>query len=320
MQILRCKTGPLDFEVQAGDPDIISIVKHALPSSGSAKDVPKATITIYNSPSWSQITEGAHAPDGLVFKLKHVTYIYYPNDDTYWIYVGDRARGLIDLKKSTTVWNVRHPIRPLRSAFHILMLDPLSLLLPPYGLLICHGAAVVSKQEATLLFGGSKSGKSSLGFLASHMNPSNGIRILSDDTLILDFTTNVAQVYPVNTGFGLTYDLLKSLNVQEQDILQYGQGKAYLSQVPHQTQGAYRINRIILLENQTEGPPETQVSKLNYERTLRAVLDNQTTIGSPYLIQRLNLFRRLVGQASGISLRYSTYCDLNVLLKMITED
>lgn len=320
MHILRCKTGPLDLEVHVEDFDILSFIEHTLPV-GSVKAAPEATIRIHEKASCPQIHERAsYDPTAIVYDLKNVTYVYYPHDSIYRVSVGNRARGLIDFKKSSAVWNMRRSIPAPRSAFHILVLDPLSLLLPSRGLQILHGAAVVSRQGATLLLGRSGSGKSSLGLLASHLNPDDEIRFLSDDTLFLDFTSDIVQVHPVHTGFGITSELLARLNIRDHNILQYGQGKAYLSHVPCQSQGPHKISRIIFLEKESAGPPSTKVTRLSREKTLLNLLDSQTTIGSPFLLERFNLLKRLTRQAPGISLRYAKYCNLDVLRTIVTED
>lgn len=320
MHTLRCKTGPLDLEVHVEDFDLLSLIEHTLPV-GSVKAAPKATIRIHEKASCSQILERAsYDPTAIVYDLKNVTYIYYPHDSLYRVSVGDRARGLIDFKKSSAVWSMWRSIPTPRSTFHILVLDPLSLLLPSHGLQILHGAAVVSRQGSTLLLGRSGSGKSSLGLLASHLNPDDEIRFLSDDTLFLDFTSDVVQVHPVNTGFGITFELLTRLNIWDHNILQYGQGKVYLSHVPYQSQGPHNIRRIIFLEKESDGASSTRVTRLSREKTLLNLLDSQTTIGSPFLLERFNLLRRLTRQAPGISLRYSKYCDLDVLRTIVTGD
>ena len=296
MHILRRKTGPLDLEVHVADFDILSLIERTLPV-GSVKATPKATIRIHEKVSCSQILErDSYDPTAIVYDLKNVTYVYYPHDSIYRVSVGNRARGLIDVRKSFAVWNVWRSIPTPRSTFHILVLDPLSLLLPFHGLQIFHGAAVVSRQGATLLLGRSGSGKSSLGLLASHLNPNNEIRFLSDDTLFLDFTADVVQVHPVNTGFGVTFELLTRLNIWDHNILQYGQEKVYLSHVPYQSQGPHKISRIIFLEKESDGSPGTKVKRLSREKTLRNLLDSQTTIGGPFLLERFNLLRRLTRQ------------------------
>lgn len=319
MPVLRTKIGPLDIAVQSDDSEFLAVANHALPRNGPATS-PKISIEIHKNPSIELNDVGAHIQDGQVFALNHVTYRFCPDPGVCWALVGEEALGLIDYGKSKTVWQVKHLPPPNRSSFHLYVLDPLSLLLPELGLLVCHGAAVVTEHGATLILGSSKSGKSSLSFLASHMGTSEGIRFLSDDTFVLDFDSSTIQVYPVNTGFGLSSKLLDEVSVRDRHIIQVGQGKVYLSRVPNQAKGPHRVAQMVFLSKQTEDILGTEVLTMNREKTLRALVNSQTTIGSPYLIERLNLFRRLACQISGVTLRYSKYCDVNVLRKILNEE
>lgn len=320
MHVLRRKVGPVDAKVRTDIPDVLAMVDHALEDAGSRTDF-QAVVTIRHGSVSAHRVEGSPDSGNMVFHLKHVIYEYDPNNLIYHVYAGCRARGFIDFKKSTAEWEVLQPMLP-RSTFHVLVLDPLSLLLPRCGIMICHGAAVAGKRGAVLLFGPSGCGKSTLGFLISHESSADGIRFMSDDTLILDFTRDVIQTYPINSGFGLTPDLIRRFSLQDakRGVLQRSQGKVYLSDVPSRVMGPQPVDRIIFLEKCPRRSNETEISWLDRKGTLRALLDSQATIASPNLMDRLALCQRLATQAPGICLRYVTYCDLDVLRQVVLED
>lgn len=320
MHTLRRKIGPVAFEVRTDILDILSMVEHALEDDGFATGS-QAVVTIRHSSASAQRVENYPGPGNVVFHLKHVTYAYDPNRLLYHVCAEDSARGIIDFKTSTAEWDVLQPMLP-RSAFHVLVLDPLSLLLTCHSVIICHGAAVAGKRGAVLLFGRSGCGKSTLGFLISHENPAAGIRFMSDDTLILDCTRDVIRAYPINSGFGLTPDLIRRFSLQAagREVLQRSRGKVYLSDVPRRAMGPQQVDRIVFLEKCSDGSNGTEVSWLDRKRTLRALLDSQMTIASPYIMNRLTMCQRLARQAPGVHLRYTTYCDLDVLRRVLEED
>lgn len=320
MQTLQRKIGPVGFEVRTDIQGILSMVEQALEDDSSAADS-QAVVTIRHNSTPAKRADDAPASGNRIFHLKHVTYAYDPNRLLYHVCAGNHARGIIDFKRSISKWEVLHPMLP-RSAFHVMVLDPLSLLLLRHSVIICHGAAVTGKQGAILLFGRSGCGKSTLGFLISHENNTSGIRFMCDDTLILDFTRDLVRAYPINSGFGLTPDLVRRFNLQAAGrvVLQRSRGKVYLSEVPHQVRGPQQIDRIIFLEKCSNISNRTEVSWLDKKRTLRALLEAQTTISSPYTMDQFTMYQRLAWQSPGVHLRYTKHCDLDVLRRVLEEN
>lgn len=322
MYVLKRNIGSRLVELRTTLPELIQVVEHAFAVDLSREsEPPLAVITVRCSPSLPQHVQHSEHADSLVFHLTDgITYTYNPSRMTYCVNAGESIQGIIDIQRSTAEYTVAMPILP-RTALHLLVLDPLSLLLIPHGILIYHAAALAAKGGASLLLGPSGSGKSTLGFLASHCDPAHDVQFMSDDTVVLDFSSGQACVYPINSGFGLSPGIIKrfDLQISEENVLQRSRGKIYVKSLSTQACKAQAAKQVVFLDKKVTSDRNTTVNWMNYGGTLRALLDSQTTIAGPYLKEKLRLNSLLAGQAKGVCLQYLEHCELETLRTVLNR-
>lgn len=244
------------------------------------------------------------------FKLKGSTYIYNTYFESYRTFIEDRASGMIDSLTQKVEWNIQQHNWLPRSFFHLLILDPLSLILPKYNSIILHAAALSTEHGAVLILGDSGYGKSTLCFLASR---GNKIKSLSDDTVAVN-CNSILKVHPIPSGFGLSPGLL-NIDSDSNNILQKSKGKIYYKSIPNQRTEPQILKSIILLRKW--GTEKTTFSRLNSLEALKSILDSQTTIGSPFNNIRFQLFRRLSTEVPCYELKYPEICDIEVFNQVV---
>lgn len=129
MRIVQRRIGSVGFEIHTDSLlDIFPIIETVLGEECIMKN-PQSIVTINYDSKPDLSANNDQGPDRVAFQLKHVTYVYEARSSTYYVHADDFARGFIDSQNSTATWNVLHTSFPPRSAAHILILDPLSLLL-----------------------------------------------------------------------------------------------------------------------------------------------------------------------------------------------
>jgi len=312
VQALVCSVGTAAVRIESDVRELVTVAERAL-GRGGAGDTIRAVIRVGRVDTAPK--HGAHDPGWRIFELRNATFAYDPRSLRYAVETGGQASGIVDCRGESAEWWLVGSLPP-RTLLHAFVLDPLSLLLPPHGVLICHGAAIAAHGEATLIFGRSGVGKSTLAFLASHEEPDFGVRHLSDDTVILDFTSDIVEAYPVGSGFGVTPDVLERFALRDSPVMQKSRGKAYLLEVPRRTLGPHPVRRVIFLRKSDAAPAGGDLRKLPQAETLSALLDAQTSIAGPHMISRLAMWRRLATQVSAVEVRYRERCDVDLIKRI----
>ena len=315
MHALCCSAGGIYIRVESDVPEVLSVTEHALGSVKGDADCAVSILVKRTTARTPALSDGDGA-GRTVFDLKHVTYVYDSSRLSYSVRAGEAAWGMIDCTNNSVEWHVRGPLPP-RTLLHGFVLDPLSLLLPRYSVMICHGTAVATTAGAVLLFGRSGVGKSTLAFLSSHEEPDVGIRHLTDDTMVLTFSGATVEAHPVHSGFGLTPDIVQRFRLEDLPVLQRSRGKVYVSRLPLQAYGAHPVRHVIFLQKEGGNAVECGVVRLSPAQRLQALLDAQTSIANPYVRHRLTMWQRLAIQASALRVRYREYCDVTLLRDLI---
>lgn len=202
----------------------------------------------------------------------------------------------------------------------MLILDPISLLLPSCGGLIVHAATLSVGQSATLVLGRSGSGKSTLSFLSAHHSPlTSDLRQLADDTALLRYNNGTSDIVaePIKTGFGLAPQLVNSRELGQSAVLERRSDKIYLRSVPNETGGVFPVLQVIFLERSESVLEKTEIRKLRQNELLKELLRYKTEIGSPFVRERLGLWRKLSRQASGVKIRYSEILNLDTFRNIV---
>lgn len=309
---MHWQAGPMNVVLRCDVSGLITTLGRALPPGSDG--TPAATISIRAACELRPADEECSSPAFRRFRLKHVTYTYGSEAASYTMRVGDRAWGRCDCRRLQVEWAVAADIPP-RSALHLLVLDPLSLLLPLHGALVCHAAVLVNDAGATLLVGPSGSGKSSLGFLLSHAGDAPAWRFLSDDTVILQDAGGLILAHPVRSGFGLPVDLAARFSAMLGDmvVLQRARGKIYFEGVPNQCARPQALRQIVFLERGECAEEDIMVARRRPAETLRALIDLHASIAGPHLVAQFKLWQRLAREIPASGVRFRAHCPPDVL-------
>ena len=254
------------------------------------------------------------------YQLSTPSYTYFPELNFYNVTIPEIGSGVISFKEKKIEWSLSQPKLSPRSAFHMLILDPVSLFLPSWGGLIVHAATLSVGQSATLVLGKSGSGKSTLSFLSAHEPPlTSDLRQLADDTALLRYKNGVSDIVvePIKTGFGLAPQLVNSRGLGKSAILERRSDKIYLQSIPNETGGSLPVSQIVFLERSESSLEETEIRKLCRNQLLKELLRYKTEIGSPLVRERLGLWHKLSRQASGVKIRYSEILNLDTFKNII---
>jgi hypothetical protein len=309
-------------------PDLTRAATRALESDGIAvsdASIPapgEPAVTIIVRKSVSQPPDWEHLPTDLKeFRfVDGVVYRYSPGLDRYYVTAGDGIWGTIDFATSQVEWyaNAFEP----RYAVNLMVLDPLSLILPGQGLLICHAAAIEMNHKAALLYGKSGVGKSTISFLLSRRTEEARIRVIADDTVLLDLSADTPQIHPVYTGFGLTPAIAQEHGLDRAgcEVLFHNRGKNYYPRVPGQATGGAPVTMIVFLCKCDDGRVGTDVEQLPSGQAVLRLLAAQSSIPNPNLIKRVSWLQRLASQTTCFSLSYDTSCDLDLLTTLLTNN
>ena len=247
------------------------------------------------------------------------SYVFDREKDVCYVSLPRIAKGTIAFSESSVSWELEKIPKP-RSTFHILVLNPLTLFAPAHRLMIHHAAAITVERDAILLFGHSGIGKSTLTFLLSHSNTAADLCALSDDVVIMDFREREVVVWPINTGFGLSEEILTAsdLDIHERNIIQRSRNKLYLRCLPKQSpDGPYVVKRVVFLERDPAVDDGTRVQELDANSTLKRLLMFHTSMPRPYLVAKLDLCRSLARQAKGTVLSFGDYCDPDTVTALV---
>ena len=306
--------GSARAEIRSDVPEVLDVVRAALPRADGGGEA-DARITVSRTPGRSRFADEAGGNGEGVFRFEEgIVYRYDPERQRYSVTVRDAAWGEIDMAGCSATWLVARPMLP-RSLLHSLVLDPLSLMLPLRGVLICHGAAVVAQDGATLLLGPSGSGKSTLTYLLSGGGIPGGLRPLTDDTMVLDFMGEAVRVFPIRSGFGLPESLHPGGS--EADFggpaLQSSHGKVYVPKLPGTADGPHAVRRVAFLCKGASEEDRTELVPLGRAEARWHLLDGQSVIPSPGMVHRVGFMDRLALQASAVRVAYGERCDVGAL-------
>lgn len=254
------------------------------------------------------------------YQLPTSLYTYFPELNYYNVTIPKIGSGVISFEYKKIEWSLVQPKLSPRSAFHMLILDPISLLLPSWRGLIVHAATLSAGQSATLVLGRSGSGKSTLSFLSTHEPPlASDLRQLADDTALLRYNNGTSDIVaePIKTGFGLAPELVNSRGLGKSAILERRSDKIYLQSVPNEIGGSLPVSQIVFLERSGSFLERTEIRKLCRNQLLKELLRYKTEIGSPFVRERLGLWRKLSRQASGVKIRYSEILNLDTFRNIV---
>jgi hypothetical protein len=246
------------------------------------------------------------------FRLLGSTYIYNSHSQNYRVLIDNKAQGVINTQAQTIEWNLNEqPLLP-RNFFHLMILDPLSLISLKFNTIILHAAALSTEQGAVLVLGDSGYGKSTLCFLASR---GQNIKSLSDDTVAVN-GNSILTAHPIPTGFGLAPDLL-STTYERNNVLQKSRGKIYYKEIPNMRTEPQKIKSVIFLRK--FGAEKTTILPLSHLQALKYLIDSQTSIGNPYNNIRFQLFKRISSETNCYEIKYPELCDLELFKRTILE-
>lgn len=313
MRSVTLRVGQVAVRVESDVPEVLAVSKFALPQAGNRHA--SITVRVLASDTAPPPVIGAEGEE--VFALKHeTTFAYAASTRSYRAWFADAAWGTIDCDDELAEWRIL-TLLPPRTVLHSFILDPLSLLLPKHRSMICHGAAVVRQEGACLIFGKSGTGKSTLAFLATHTAGRNGLKHFADDTVLIDASGEVATAHPIQSGFGLSPECITRFGLDDRPVIQASRGKRYLTTVPHREIQARQIERAVFLIRDPEAPERAVVEELRNPAALRAMLAAQTSIASPYTMERFRMWKRIAAHVRTMAVRYRRYCDVESFLRAV---
>lgn len=206
-----------------------------------------------------------------------------------------------------------------RSLFHLGILDPYSLLCPKIGEIVVHGSILEKNHKAVLFIGRSGSGKSTVTHKLSKYSEVNK---LCDDTFIISFENNKLLAHSIDTGFGYDIDIAKSYIETGLYYELYNWGnKSYIfkkekySSVMIEPALIVFLNRII----SDEDISSTSIKKITKIELLRFFINNQTNISSPFLIEKMRIYKSISNILPGIYIDFINDCDISNLNDCIKE-
>jgi len=256
--------------------------------------------------------------------LKNVTYYYPENLELYYI-DGNCFTGIININKLEANWYVYETIEP-RTLFHLLILDPISLIAPYYNLLIGHGAVIKENNDAHVIFGHSGVGKSTISRLIS--NKFANLDKISDDTFAFEVGDGDIKVFPFNTGEGYLksdHDKNEEVRHLRDKIIIENPEKFYIIDGPTALSDPLILKNSYFLWRDTSTDPEagTQIKGLSDVDYLRELLESHTSIPSLYTQKKFMLWKLISNQSHGFLIRYCERCNvekLGVLMGWVYEE
>lgn len=219
------------------------------------------------------------------------------------------------MNKHEANWYVYEMIEP-RTLFHLLILDPISLIAPHYNLLIGHGAVIKENNQAHIIFGHSGMGKSTISRLLS--NHFSHLKKFSDDTFAFEVSNGGIKVFPFNTGEGYLKSyhdknkVIQNTRIDGEKVIIENNEKFYIliklttQRSPLQLKNSFFLVR----DDSIDG---TQIKELNSVDYLREMLETHTSIPSIYTQKKFSLWKAISDQSNGFLIRYREFCDVEKL-------
>ncbi|MDR9853134.1 hypothetical protein RJP21_05905 [Paenibacillus sp. VCA1] len=244
-------------------------------------------------------------------ELKNVIYYYPENLELYYV-DGNYFTGMININKQEANWYVYETIEP-RTLFHLLILDPISLIAPYYNLLIGHGAVIRENNHAHVIFGHSGVGKSTVSRLIS--NRFANLDKISDDTFAFEVGDRDIKVIPFNTGEGYLksdHDINEEVRNLRDKIIIENTEKFYILDGLTTLSDPLMLKNSYFLWRDTSTDPDvcTQIKELNDVDYLRELLESHTSIPSLYTQKKFILWKSISDQSVGFLIRYCELCNV----------
>ncbi|MFE6075213.1 hypothetical protein ACFVQB_12125 [Paenibacillus sp. NPDC057886] len=245
-------------------------------------------------------------------ELMNACYYYNRNLEEYYV-EGFGFSGNINVVKQEVHWFVYEMIEP-RSLFHLLILDPVSLISPYYDLLIGHGAVIRENNEVHVIFGQSGAGKSTISRLIS--NQYEDMNKISDDTFAFSIEGETIKVIPFNTGEGYIKSAL-NINIEEIEnkknrMIIENEKKVYVIDEPDSITNSLRLRKSYFLKKDIS-VKDTEITELNITGHLKALLEFHTSIPSLYTKKKFMLWKLVSNYSHGYLIRYKKLCNIKKL-------
>lgn len=246
-----------------------------------------------------------------------VAQYYYDNVNTIYIF-GVNYIGIFNSDYQKMKWYITDSKIPSRNAFHIFVLDVLSIILPSVNKIVFHGASLKHKNEVIAILGRSGNGKSTI---TRKLNECSCYTKNSDDTFIVSVEDQI-KLYPINSGEGYDPDIAKTL--LERDInftLLTDVGGIHKNYIVNNNfdDSPSVLKSIYILDRQTnpQSAIYTNICSQNSTKLFMHILNSQTNILTPYLRKKLALYKEIADSIHGNLVNFNFECDIEMLMKDI---
>jgi len=243
--------------------------------------------------------------------LESSDYLYLEDENKYFIN-GDGFIGMIDISQCQVFWEINSVIDP-RSAFHLLVLDPISLIAPKFSTMIYHGALINQNSKSSIAFlGMSGVGKSTVSRLVSEKY---GKAKVSDDTFAIFVKEDKVFVQPFFTGEGYLKGL-KNFKSHDYDFILENEKKIYQFRIPNVNLDT-TLDSILVLEKMDKDSSSTNLSLLTSTQLLMQLLKHQASISNPFVLKRLNMNKEISSLCNGYLVTYKEICDIECFVNIM---
>lgn len=253
--------------------------------------------------------------NGIDFHLLNINYRYFEKEKLYIAY-NEYSFGIIDIEKRIIKWYVNIDSFLPRSLFHLTILDPYSLLCPQINEIVVHGAVVSYDLKSSILFiGPSGSGKSTI---THKLCECNGYSKICDDTFLIRDDNKNLTVYGIDTGNGYTKEIAKKYIDSGKYYELYSQSnKTYIIGKRSQNQIILKPKHIFFVDRFIEKKFEIILKPLKEFEALKWFINCQTNIGTPFLVEKIALYKKISQCVVATKLDYYNNCDIERLSKYI---
>lgn len=261
-----------------------------------------------------------HKHECKVFKLKNITYFYDMNNNVYFA-LNSMFLGKIFLNEQRSVWFLNDKTINGRNLFHTCILDPLSLILPKINKAVFHGSAIKQDNKAILFLGRSGNGKSTITYKL--IKSKNTFQKLCDDTFILE-NSNEILIHPLITGEGYSSDIANKLIEDEKCRLLFqdnSKDKTYIMR-ENIDYSPISVSHIFFLFRKCnlQISNYTEIYGCNKNNILLNIIDSQTNIASPFLSNKIDLYKKIAQNVRGYKVLYNYECDERLLEKVLLNE
>lgn len=249
---------------------------------------------------------------GISFELLNIKYIYLEKEQLYMA-ISSFCFGIIDIVNKNIIWNVYLERLFPRSLFHMMILDPYSLICPQNNEIIVHGSMMSVGQDSILFLGSSGNGKSTI---SHRLLKCKGYEKMCDDTFVIAIKNGKTITYPINTGCGYDYEVAKEYVATGDYFELYRvKDKAYILNKNISYSKALTPCLIFFLNREIKETESavTIIKELPSKEALKLIIDNQTNIGSPFLLKKMKVYKMISESVHGVSVRFVNDCDINAV-------